>query len=72
MSADRFPVCCDEARAQLAALHLRLFGEDVPADGDVVAETADLIRAALEAADGPTAWRVTLTAMFQDTRMVFY
>jgi len=62
----------DLIRVQLARLHLHLFGEDVAADGEVVSETAALFQAVAAESDRATAWRTTLTAMFQDSRLIFY
>ncbi len=65
----------DEAdlRAQLAQLHLRLFGEFVEPDGAEVDLSYELFDAALKLSDDPRrAWKTTLTAMLQDSRLLYY
>ena len=60
-------------RAELAALHLRLFADfDGPHSAEVDATYA-LFRNVLElTSDVLQAWRTTLTAMLQDSRIAFY
>lgn len=65
----------DEAviRAQLVDLHLRLFGESVIADSVPVTESWSIFRGTLErTGDARRAWKVLLTAMFQDLRIAYY
>ncbi|MEO1269537.1 MAG: DUF1585 domain-containing protein [Myxococcota bacterium] len=65
----------DEAtiRAQLAQLHLRLFSEEVEPTSDAVDLSYTLWSDLLALSDNPTrAWTLTLMAMFQDPRFVFY
>ncbi len=60
-------------RAQLAALHLRIFGESVSPDSPEVALSWELFSATLAVGSAPeSAWKVVLTAFFQDPRMLFY
>ncbi len=60
-------------RAQLALLHRRLFAEFVEDDAEEVDETYDLFAGALaRSGDVETAWKATLTAMLQDTRIAFF
>lgn len=60
-------------RAQLAALHLRITSEAVAADSPTVDQTYTLWSGALALSDDPArAWTLTLTALLQDARMVFY
>jgi hypothetical protein len=59
----------DTIRAQLAALHLRLYGET---DEAAVDQTLMLFRHPL-AGDTPAGrWQFVLNAMFRDARMIFY
>lgn len=65
----------DEAaiRAQLVPLHERILGEAVTADSPEVDETWNLFAAGLAAGDTPAdAWKLVLSAMFQDPRVLFY
>ncbi|MBA2320226.1 MAG: hypothetical protein H0V89_03635, partial [Deltaproteobacteria bacterium] len=65
----------DEAtvRAQLAAMHLRLFGEFAAADGPEVDLSWALFSSAVAGGSTPdAAWKTVLTAFFQDPRMLFY
>jgi hypothetical protein len=61
-------------RAQLSELHARLFGELVGPGSDEVNATYTLFRDARASAGGDAkrAWTVTLFAMLQDVRLVFY
>lgn len=61
-------------RAQLADLHARVYGELVDPASDEVSATYTLFRDALAGAGGDAkrAWTVTLYAMLQDVRLVFY
>lgn len=60
-------------RDQLALLHLRVLGEDVSADSPEVSETYALFEAALSHHGDPSgAWKVVLTALFQDPTVLFY
>jgi hypothetical protein len=60
-------------RAQLAALHLRLYGEFVGPNDPLVDESYTLFSSAL-AHDNDTrrAWKTTLSALFQDSRIAYY
>ena len=60
-------------RTQLAALHLRILGEFLEAD-DAEIDTTWGLWSEVEASsqDTETAWIVTVAALLQDTRMVFY
>lgn len=65
----------DEAtvREQLAALHARFYGELVAPDSETVGLTWTLFEGALALSDDPArAWKVTLTAMLQDSRLLYY
>lgn len=66
----------DEAsvRAQLADLHLRLYGERVASDDPSVDDSWTLFSSALASPGGDTerAWTVTLYAMLQDIRITYY
>lgn len=65
----------DEAdvRAQLSALHLRLYAVDAATDSPEVDASYGLFAAVLQDSDNVRrAWRVTLHAMLQDIRMVYY
>jgi hypothetical protein len=59
-------------RTQLVALHLRLYGERVAPDSEEVDATYQLFRSAADRADVLNAWRITLTAMLQDARVLFF
>ena len=60
-------------RAQLVPLHERILGELVTADSPEVSATWDLFAAGLAAGDTPEdAWKLVLSAMFQDPRVLFY
>jgi hypothetical protein len=61
-------------RAQLAALHARVFGALDAPDSEAVSATYALFADALRASNGDArrAWTVTLFAMLQDVRLVFY
>jgi hypothetical protein len=64
----------DEAsiRAQLAALHLRVLGERVAPDSEVIDETFALWGAEAAKSDPTTAWKLTLYALFTDPQMWLY
>lgn len=65
----------DEAgvRAQLAAVHLRLYAERVADDSPEIDELWSLWNEAVDINGDPArAWKTTLTAMFQDIRVAFY
>ncbi len=60
-------------RAQLAALHGRIYGELVLPDDERVTETYALFERALAASHDPArAWIITLTGMLSDLRAVYY
>jgi hypothetical protein len=61
-------------RNQLADLELRLYGAFVDVDAESIDAGTKLFFAAREKAggDGMRAWKVTLYAMLQDIRMLFY
>lgn len=60
-------------RNALVDLHLRLFAEEVSADSEEVGETFDLYTAALtETGNSAEAWKLTLTAMFSDLKILTY
>lgn len=65
----------DEAaiRAQLAELHLRIYGSLDEANSDEVSLTYGLFAATLAAGgDVARAWKTTLTAMLQDARVAYF
>ncbi len=65
----------DEAaiRAQLAALHLRIYGTIDAADGEEVGLTYGLFADSLAAGEPvATAWKTTLAAMLQDLRVAYF
>ncbi len=60
-------------RAQLAGLHLRILGEFVTPNAPQVDLSYDLWASAFAVHASPTeAWKVTLTGMFQDPRMMYF
>jgi hypothetical protein len=61
-------------RAQLAALQLALFGRFAEPDDPAVDDAAQLYFAGLAASPGDTAraWKLTLYALLQDARTVYY
>ena len=60
-------------RNQLQELHLRILGESVLADSESINETYELFQMALSNnGNAKTAWKVVLTAMFQDPAVMFY
>lgn len=59
-----------DVRAQLALLHARVLGEMVAADSLEVDESLGLWNAV--AGDTRRKWKILLTAMFQDNRLVFF
>lgn len=62
-----------EVRAQLAALHLRIYGTIDDAAGEEVSLTYALFADSLTAGENPTrAWKTTLTAMLQDARVAYF
>lgn len=62
-----------EVRAQLAALHLRIYGTIDDADGEDVSLTYALFADSLAAGENVTrAWKTTLTAMLQDERVAYF
>lgn len=63
----------DAVRGQLAALHLRVLGERVEPRGTEIDRTYRLFRTGLETRGTPAgAWKLVLTAMLQDPRMMFW
>ncbi|MEO0606033.1 MAG: hypothetical protein AAF211_31685, partial [Myxococcota bacterium] len=68
----------DEAavRAQLVTIHLRFFGIEVDADDPEIDEAYQLFDAARARRSGPSAsaeaWKVTLTGLLQDPRILLY
>jgi hypothetical protein len=69
------PGTVDEAsiRAQLVALHLRLYGGHVAVDGEDIDDGWALFSGALAHGGDPLrAWKVTLTALLQDVRIAYY
>jgi Protein of unknown function (DUF1585)/Protein of unknown function (DUF1592) len=62
-----------EIRAQLAALHLRIYGTIDDAGGEEVGLTYALFADSLAAGENvATAWKTTLTAMLQDARVAYF
>lgn len=62
-----------ELRAQLAALHLRLYGQLDAADSAEVDLTYGLFADTLAATnDVPRAWKTTIAAMLQDLRIAYF
>lgn len=62
-----------EIRAQLAALHLRLYGQLDDADSPAVDLTYGLFADTLATTnDVPRAWKTTLAAMLQDLRIAYF
>lgn len=62
-----------EIRAQLAELHLLIYGALEPADGEEVALTYQLFADTLAATGSvPHAWKTTLAAMLQDVRVAYF
>ena len=60
-------------RSQLQELHLRILGESVLADSESITDTYELFEAALSNhGKAEDAWKVVLTAMFQDPAVMFY
>ncbi len=59
-------------RAQLAALHLRVLGEFVDANGAEVDATFALWSGVQGSANPTEAWAVVISAMLQDVRMVYF
>ncbi|MEE9386143.1 MAG: hypothetical protein V3V08_22245 [Nannocystaceae bacterium] len=60
-------------REQLAALHLRLYGERHPSEDAALDSTWALWRAAFaHSSDISRAWKTTLSAMLQDVRIAYY
>jgi hypothetical protein len=69
-ATDRDP---ETIRAQLAALHARIYGRLDAADSAAVAETYALFEAALGADDDVVhAWKITLTAMLSDLSVAYH
>lgn len=64
----------DEATitAQLVALHARLYGELVEPDDPSVVAAWSLFSATADESDPERAWLVTLSAMLQDHRIIFF
>ncbi len=65
----------DEAliRDQLVHLHLLILGEDVETDSLEIDESYDLFSALQgTTGDGPTTWKIVLTALFQDFRVAYH
>jgi hypothetical protein len=63
----------ESVRAQLTDLQLRFYGQLAEADDDDVEDATRLFFAALAASDdGRRAWKLTLHAMLQDARMIYY
>jgi hypothetical protein len=62
-----------QGRAQLADLHLRLFGEQVSAESDVVSVSWSLFsKLYAHSGDAQRAWTFTLTALLQDMRVAHH
>jgi hypothetical protein len=62
-----------DIRAQLAALHARIYGALDAADGPEVELTYGLFADTLAATDDvPRAWKTTLAAMLQDVRVAYF
>ncbi|MEO1267155.1 MAG: hypothetical protein AAFX99_03590 [Myxococcota bacterium] len=60
-------------RGELAQLHLKLFAEFVEPNSEEVDRSFDLFTAALGMSNDPVrAWKTVLTAMFQDSRLIYY
>ncbi len=60
-------------RAELAAIHQRLYAHSVDPDGDAIDAAYGLFEAALATSgDAARAWKTTLTAMLADQRIAFY
>ncbi len=65
----------DEAaiRSQLAALHARILGEIVAADSEEITASFALFTLGQQNAGAPAGgWKLVLTALLQDPRMMFY
>jgi hypothetical protein len=62
-----------KGRAQLALLHLRLFGAQAAVDGEVVSLSWGLFSDLyVHSGDAQRAWALTLTALFQDMRVAHH
>ena len=59
----------DAARAQLAWLHLRILGEVVDPEGEMVTEGWELLSTLLNTTDPQRAWAIVLAAFLQDPRL---
>lgn len=63
----------DKIRAQLVALHARLYGATVAADDAEIDETYAMFSDTLTRTDDVAhAWKTTLTGMLQDLRIAYY
>ncbi len=63
----------DLIRQQLVQLHLRLYGEETSSESESITQTWQLWDAALQhGQSAPRAWAITLAAMLQDPRFIFY
>jgi len=68
----RLLVLADDIDAQIAWLHLRISGERVHADSEEVARTRDLFDAVADRLGTDEAWRVVISALLQDVRVLYY
>ena len=60
-------------RNQLVVLHARILGEIVPADSEVVTSSFELFTLGQQTAGAPAGgWKLVLTALLQDPRMMFF
>ncbi len=60
-------------REQLAWLYLRILGERVKPNGDEVSASLQLYKVGLQQrGDAPGAWKLTISALLQDPRMMFW
>jgi hypothetical protein len=60
-------------RAQLCLLHARILGEIVASDSPEIDETWELFAMALgRHGDTGSAWKVVITALLRDDRVLFY
>ena len=68
------PTDVDEGliRAQLQALHLAILSEALPIDDLEIDATWDLFSGALARGTPESAWKLTISVLLQDPRMVYY